>query len=397
MQLPAQTCEHLFLTGATGVLGAHLLKEFLETTDADIYCLVRAESASQAKARLHGFLKVYDPNDLLRFEFDSRVKPVLGDILSPQLGLSDDAYQDLLGRVDLTIHSAAMTNLFASYGKIAPVNVDGTKRVIDFALATASKRLCYISTYTVMGDKTFDRDFIFREAHLDVGQGFEHMTYQKTKFECEVLVRAGEAQGLVWTIVRPGQIFGESTTGLYPQGQTNVSGLFYDIWKTVIETGVALYSDVFFDVTPVDYVSKATAFLAQSPEAIFGTYHLTNPDERTYTEIIKTIADLGYQIEMVPQEEYKRRLFARSIMVNGSEYKSYTTQAFKWWYRRESFDFSYSCRTTCELTRSVLEPRGIRCPKLDHRLLGTYIDRGIQLNYFPEASDMSRSQLRAVR
>lgn len=377
------TCGNVFLTGATGVLGAHLMKELLATTDVDLHCLVRAESVDQAQERLHALLRVYDPADELGAEFRARVKPVLGDIVSPRLGLSEREYAALAETIDVVIHGAALTNLFARFKTIEPINVGGTRQIVDFALATRSKSLCYISTYTVMGDKTFDGDFVFMETHYDVGQGFEHMTYQQSKFLAEGLVREASARGLKWKIVRPGQIFGESETGRYPQGQTNVSGLFYDIFKTVIESGVALYSDTYYDITPVDYVSKATVQLALRDPAAEVTFHLTNPFERSYTDIIQMIARCGYPITMVSQEEYRSMLFERRLLVGGEEYKSYTTQAFKWWFRREGFDFAESCRTDTTLARQALEPAGIRCPAIDERLLAVYIEHGIKQNYFP--------------
>jgi thioester reductase-like protein len=392
MQLSEITCGNVFLTGATGVLGAHLLKELLKTTDCDVYCLVRAANPSDAMTRLHGLLRAYDPEDELADEFRARVIPVLGDVTGEKLDLSDQAYDELTEKIDLTLHGAASTNLFARYSKIEPVNVGGTRNIVEFCLKTKQKYMVYISTYTVMGDKTFDGSLVFKETDLDVGQGFEHMSYQESKFNAEKHVRAQTERGLNWKIIRPGQIFGEAATGLYPQGQTNVSGLFYDIFKTIIETGVAIYSDTYFDVTPVDYVSRGTLFLALNEPRMGGTYHLNNPNYATYTETTRVISDMGYPIEIVPQDEYKAMLFNRELRLVGGnsdeEYNSYTTKAFKWWFRKDQFDFRVSCKTDSTIAKSILEPRGIRCPKIDHKLLSVYIDRGIKHNYFPAPARM---------
>jgi thioester reductase-like protein len=42
----------IFLTGVTGFVGIHLLQELLDTTGADIYCLVRAQDDFHAKEKL---------------------------------------------------------------------------------------------------------------------------------------------------------------------------------------------------------------------------------------------------------------------------------------------------------------------------------------------------------
>ncbi|HEY9813069.1 MAG TPA: amino acid adenylation domain-containing protein, partial [Candidatus Sericytochromatia bacterium] len=49
----------IFLTGATGFLGTFLLQELLTQTQADIYCLVRANSADSAKKKIQSSLESY--------------------------------------------------------------------------------------------------------------------------------------------------------------------------------------------------------------------------------------------------------------------------------------------------------------------------------------------------
>jgi amino acid adenylation domain-containing protein len=59
--LPIDRAGRIFLTGATGFVGAYLLMELLASTPAEIHCLVRAEDAEAGLARLdaavrrHGF------------------------------------------------------------------------------------------------------------------------------------------------------------------------------------------------------------------------------------------------------------------------------------------------------------------------------------------------------
>ncbi len=375
--------DHLLLTGVTGVLGAHLVKTLLRETDSNLYCLVRARSDKEGKERILSAMRVYDPKDELMDLFEKRVHPVLGDVGQEYFGLDKKSYQKLTKLIDFTIHAAANTNLFANYRRIEPINVGGTKNVIQFVLETDQKFLNYVSTYTVMGDKIFDPTFTFKEQHLNVGQDFEHMTYQHTKFLAENLVHAAKEDGLVWNIYRPGQIFGESMTGYYPQGQANVSQLFYDIFKTVIETGVAIKSKNHFDITPVDYVSNAIVYLATKRPVHYETYHLTNPDIRNYIEIIEMVQELGYDIEMVSQEKYRKLIFEKKFVGTNGEYKSVTTKAFRWWFMRENFSFMESAITDCRYTAQILEDGSVNCPKIDLSLIQTYIDAGIRNGYFP--------------
>ncbi|MBX9766833.1 MAG: SDR family oxidoreductase, partial [Bdellovibrionales bacterium] len=302
----------------------------------------------------------------------------------PKLGLEERNYDELTQKIDAVIHGAALTNLFVNYRRIQPINEGGTQNIIEFTLKTQNKYLCHISTHTVMGNLAFDKNLVYRETDFDLNQKFDHMNYQKTKFLAEKMVREAAAQGLKWNIMRPGQIFGDSETGLYPQGHSNVSGLFYDIFKTVIETGVALDSTAHFDVVPVDYVSRGVLFLGLISPKMYETYHLTNPDTKGYSEVIRVLKEEGYNIHFVDETQYKELLFNNKLFCDGVEYKSPTTSAFKWWFKKEGFSFEQSCITGSEYTQEALKQFGIKCPPVDAKLIGLYIDRGIEQNYFPK-------------
>ncbi len=70
----------IFLTGATGFVGAFLLDELLRQTQADIYCLVRSTDAESGKQRLQNHLESYL---LWNESFSDRIIPVVGDLSQP--------------------------------------------------------------------------------------------------------------------------------------------------------------------------------------------------------------------------------------------------------------------------------------------------------------------------
>ncbi len=53
----SETPDAIFLTGATGFLGGHLLSDLLRFTPAQTYSLVRAESTREAEKDLENNLK----------------------------------------------------------------------------------------------------------------------------------------------------------------------------------------------------------------------------------------------------------------------------------------------------------------------------------------------------
>jgi thioester reductase-like protein len=378
--------ETVFLTGATGVLGGRILKELLQSTSSRIYCLARGKSPAHSQERVRSFLRVYDEKDALEPAFLSRVTVLGGDVTQERLGLSEGSFARLQSETDITIHAAANTSLLVKYKRLEPINVQGTGRVIEFCLGTVAKSLSYVSTSTVMGDKTFDQHVRFREIDYDLGQGFNHLNYQRSKFRAEAMVRGAQERGLKWRIFRPGQIYGDSVTGAYPHSATQVSGLFYDLFKTAMDTGVMPEAYIHYDVVPVDYVSRAVVALSAGVDNFFDVYHLTNPDAKTFSEVMGLLREIGYRIELLPEEIYKQRLRNGEITKNGGPYKSTMLKAFSLWYFISKVSFYASAATDCEYTRSKLEKLGVICAPINRKLIETYVHAGIREGYFPPPS-----------
>jgi acyl carrier protein len=105
--------KHILLTGATGFLGAFLLKELLQQTEAHIYCLVRAANRSEGLSRLQTTLEKYQ---LWHPAFNhSRIIPILGDLAQPLLGLAPQEFARLAAQIDTIYHNGADVNFFKSY------------------------------------------------------------------------------------------------------------------------------------------------------------------------------------------------------------------------------------------------------------------------------------------
>ena len=381
----------VFLTGATGVLGGRLLKDLLQSTSCRIFCLARGRDPSHCRERVRLFLRVYDDTGALDSEFLSRVTVLSGDVTLERLGQSAAAYAELQSRTELTIHAAANTSLLLKYKRLEPINVQGTARIIEFCLGMSEPNLSYVSTSTVMGDKTFDQNVRFRETDYDLGQEFNHMNYQRSKFRAEAMVRAARKRGLKWRIFRPGQIYGDSVTGAYPHSSTQVTGLFYDLFKTAMDTRVMPEAYLHYDVVPVDYVSRGIVALSAGVDNFFDVYHLTNPDAKTFAEVMGLLRDVGYPIELLPEDVYKRRLRRGEIRKDGNPYTSTMLKAFSLWYFISKVSFFASAMTDCEYTRSKLEKLGVVCAPIDRRLIETYVSAGIREGYFPSPANGSDS------
>ena len=155
---------HYFVTGATGFIGRHLVERLLER-EGDIHVLVREESRHK----------------LDRWAGEERIKPVIGDLGEPRLGVGDE----LKSQIDHFFHLAAIYDMAADEERNALLNVGGTQNAIDLANALEVGRFHHMSSIAVAGD--YDEG-TFNEDMFDEGQPLTH-PYHRTKFESEKLVR----------------------------------------------------------------------------------------------------------------------------------------------------------------------------------------------------------------
>ena len=373
--------KNILLTGATGVLGGRLLQEILSTTDACVYCLVRGDTLEAALHRIEEVLYAYDEGRTLTNQ-SWRIIPLLGDVSKPQLGLSSEAYDELAASVGLAMHCAANVSLVAAYTKIAPVNVGGTSNMVKFCLS-GNIPLMYASSFSVLGDKLFKDAFVLHENDLDVGQGFKNMDYEHTKFDAEKLIHEGGRRGLDWVIVRPGNIWGDSSTGCYPLKVTRVKGIYYEMLKSLIETGLSVSSDESFDVSPVDYVAKAMLFAAFNLHVSNRrTFHLTNPRPPTYNDFVQCIKAYGYTIRPVGMKVYFEALTDGRILRGGRVYRSTFTDLLSIFYEDDD-DAEERAKYATDAIERLLLGTGIACPNADAALLACYFDYAIKVGFLP--------------
>ncbi len=123
-----------FVTGATGFIGRHLVERLLENRKGKIYVLVRESSADKLAPLMEKWARYGDVD---------RIRPVFGDLAEPRLGVSDDDFSKLEGKVDHFFHLAAIYDMTADEERNAKLNVGGTGYVP--ALAASAVRTAYAS------------------------------------------------------------------------------------------------------------------------------------------------------------------------------------------------------------------------------------------------------------
>jgi len=251
------------LTGGTGFIGRHLLEE-LAKRDGTTYVLVRESSAR----RLSSWVEQKKLTD--------RVRPLIGDITWPNLGIADPS---VLEGADL-YHLAAVYDLEAPAEANERANVEGTRNVVTLAQRIGA-RVHHMSSIAVAGGKFKGK---FTEDMFDAGQDLEH-PYYRTKYEAERLVRES---GLRFRIYRPGLVIGSSETG----EADRIDGPYY-AFKLIQRLRNALPSWMpligleggQINIVPVDFVARAMDAIGHQPGLDGKTFHLTDPRARSLGDV----------------------------------------------------------------------------------------------------------------
>ncbi|MDL2287480.1 amino acid adenylation domain-containing protein [Eubacteriales bacterium OttesenSCG-928-G02] len=303
--------DAVLLTGATGFLGAHILKELIENGYKKVYCLIR-KSVEKAESTLTYYFGAGWTD-----AFSDSYEFIHGDITTENLGLSDDDYAMLLERVAYVVHSAANVNHYSYNNALELTNCIGTVNAIKFSLC-ADAKLIHVSTISVHGEYIVNdpgRRCEYTENDYDIGQNWNENQYIKSKFIAEQYVyNAIEEEALNASVMRVGRLVGRSTDGVFQLNPEK--NAFHTLIRNMFGYSILdqALADTDVELTPVDECAKAIVKLMNTNGKV---YHIYNPDFTSMREIMK---DLNHSIQFVSEEEFKIYISNRLFNgVNGEE------------------------------------------------------------------------------
>ncbi|MDQ3677909.1 MAG: SDR family oxidoreductase, partial [Actinomycetota bacterium] len=268
-----------FVTGATGFIGRHLVQRLLER-EGDIHVLVREGSQD----RLDDLLATWPGNAR------ERIKPVIGDIQEPNLGLSDEQIDTLKDSIEHFFHLAAMYDMTAADEVNERLNVDGTRHAVSLANELGARHLHHVSSVAAAG--TYRG--LFREDMFDEEQKLPS-AYHRTKFESEHIARTEST--VPWRVYRPALVVGHSQTG----EMDKIDGPYY-FFKAIQKARFALPEWFpligpelgYTNLVPVDFVAAALDHIAHEPNLDRQAFHLTNPKPMRVGESLNEFAKAAH-------------------------------------------------------------------------------------------------------
>jgi thioester reductase-like protein/amino acid adenylation domain-containing protein len=291
---------NVFLTGATGFLGAFLLEGLLSSTNARVHCLVRQRGDAGEMESIETNLRRYG---LWQTEWEERIVPVAGDLGKPSFGMAAEEFDALAKEVDLLIHAAAVVNLVYPYSALKAANVGGTREVLRLACRHGAKPVHHVSTNGIFPP---GMGLCEEETDLDELTEAREDGYGQSKWVAEKLVREAARRGLPISVYRPGNVSGHSESGA-----SNPRDLIGAVIVESTRLGCAPEVEGWhMEMTPVDFVAAAILHLASKRAAQGGTYHLANPDPPPADEVFDRLEKQGYPLDRLPYDEWRQKIDA---------------------------------------------------------------------------------------
>ena len=294
---------NVLLTGATGFLGIHVLRELLENESGDIYCFIRANKVLSGEQRLKSLLFYYFSNAYVEL-FEEKLHVIEGDITN------FDGFDKLIHeKIDTVINCAANVKHFSSGTDIEDINLGGVINGLKFAKMKNAKYV-QVSTYSIAGESINNYppvDVKFSENDLFIGQAVDNQ-YLSSKFLAErAVLEAAINDDLDVKIMRVGNLMARSSDSEF-QINFETNG-FINRLKAFVTIGKMPYSMLMSNVefSPIDTTAKAIINLSKTPKECT-VFHPYDYHSISFGDIIDIIRPLGLNIEPAEEDDYQNAL-----------------------------------------------------------------------------------------
>ncbi|PPQ73836.1 hypothetical protein CVT24_012261 [Panaeolus cyanescens] len=293
----------VFLTGATGFLGAFVLRDLLDREESvkKVICLVRAKSVEQGVERLKELSTdrgVWDD----KWIQTGRLEVVIGDLGLDKFGLADE-WDRIASEADVILHNGALVHWVFPYEKLRAANVLATLTAIELASTAKAKSLVFVSSTSAIDTDYYVQlsESLSREAtamrgvpesdDLEGAKSALKTGYGQSKWVSEKLLFEAGKRGLSGHIVRPGYVVGDSTTAV-----TNTDDFIWRLVKGCVQLGLVPDINNTINMVPVDHVARATtlAAVAPLPGARQSVLHITARPTPTFNGMLSSLSTYGF-------------------------------------------------------------------------------------------------------
>ena len=309
-----QQLGNVLITGATGYLGIHVLRELIDSNAPTITCLVRGQNQQAAERRLKNMLFYYFETSFKEL-FGKRLFVVNGDVTTSQFTIHNSQFTVQNSnlkpqKIDTVFNCAASVKHFSKGTDIEDVNIGGARRCVEFCLKTGA-RLVHVST-TSVGELWVIRNNgeevpTLDERKLWFGQFLDNR-YIHSKFLAERLILDAVAHhGLNGKVMRVGNLAPRSYDGEF---QVNFnSNSYMGRLKVFYMLGCCPYDDYdeLTEMSPINETAKAVVLLATTPKECTVFQPFNNHTE-LFGDVLQLMSKVGKKIRFVEKDEFDKAL-----------------------------------------------------------------------------------------
>ncbi|MGW2954956.1 thioester reductase domain-containing protein, partial [Streptomyces eurythermus] len=357
----------VLLTGATGFLGAFLLRDLMRDTGATVHCLLRGADEHEALERLRTNMEWYHLWD----EVDpARLRIVVGDLARPGLGLEPAEFDRLARVADVVYHAGAQVHWLRPYAELRAANVDGTEEILRLAARHRTVPVHHVSSVGVFpgpvteGEPVRETDPTGPPEALSTG-------YVQSKWVAEQIVGLARERGLPVSVYRVDVICGDQVNGACQTADFVWLSLKGLVQAQAVPAGLSAA----VHPVPADYVSKAILTVSRAPGAAGGTFHLSNGSSLDFGEFADHLRAAGYRLDELGWDDWRARVGADPDNAVTPLLEAFEALASDTGRFYPVFDTS--------ATRAALEGTSVDCPEMTKELYAKYVGFFVDRGYFP--------------
>ena len=295
-----QPLGNVLLTGATGFLGIHILRELIDSEVPTITCMVRGKDQEAAEHRLKNMLFYYFEKSYKEL-FGTRIFVVNGDVTQD--------FTNITTKIDTVFNCAAVVKHFSKGTDIEDVNVGGAIHCVKFCLLNKA-RLIHVSTYSTAGmsiDGIPSEDLIYTEKNLYFGQNLGNQ-YVHSKFISErIVLEAVALHKLNAKVMRVGNLAPRSTDGEFQVNfNTNSSMGRIRVFQMLGCYPYAI-NDEPLEFSPINEVARAIVLLSGTPQTCC-VFHPYNNHFVHFGDVLQELSKVTQGPRQVENDEFMKQL-----------------------------------------------------------------------------------------